>query len=133
MTIADVLKARLTGFAGLSALVSTRVHPEEAPQNSKRPYVTYRVISEFREYGFGGGIGIVQARYQFDVFVDGDVSGYAAGRAVIEQLRQALDFWSSPSSSPEVIGVTVENVVDGYEPDTGYFHPIIDFQVIYRE
>lgn len=129
MAIADVLKTRLTAFAGLSALVSTRVHPAEAPQNSTRPYVTYQAVSEFREYGFGGGIGIVRARYQFDVFAE----GYASGRAVIEQLRQALDFWSNPSSSPEVIRVFVQGVVDGYEPDTGFFHPIIDFEVIYRE
>lgn len=129
MTVAEVIKARLTAFAGLSALVSTRVHAGEAPQNTARPYVTYQNISEFREYGFGGGIGIVRARYQFDVFAD----SYLSGRAIIEQLRLALDFWTSPSSSPEIIRVTAENVIDGFEPDTRLHHPSFDFQVVYRE
>lgn len=129
MSAQEVIKARLTSFAGLSALIAARVHPGVAPQNTPRPYVTYGVVSEFRQYGMGGGIGLVTARYQFDVFAD----AAPAARAVIYQLRLALDFWSSPASSPAIVEVTVENVIDGYEPDTGLFHPVIDFQVIHRE
>lgn len=129
MAVADVLRSRLTGFAGLAALVSTRIQPGVASQNTTRPYVTYQVVSEFRQYGFGGGIGIVFSRYQFDVFAE----DYDTARAIVDQLRLALDFWASPSSSPEIIRVTVENVIDGYEPDTGYFHPIVDFLVTHRE
>lgn len=129
MAVAEVIKARLTAFAGLSALVSARVHPGAAPQNTPRPYVTYRVVSEVRESGMGSDIGIVTARYQFDVFAE---SGTAAA-AVVEQLRLALQRWRSPSSSPEIIDIFVETLVGGYEPDTGLFHPIIDFRVIHRE
>jgi hypothetical protein len=129
MAVADVLRSRLTSFAGLAALVSTRIQPGVASQNTARPYVTYQTISEVRDYGMGGGIGIVFARYQFDVFAE----SYDAARAIVDQLRLALDFWASPSSSPEIIVVTVENVIDGYEPDTGYFHPVVDFLVTHRE
>lgn len=133
MTVATVLRARLVGFAGLSALVSTRVHPIVAPQNSAVPFVTYRRISAQRYSGYGEDAGIVSARYQFDAIA----TDYDTARAVIEQVRLALQRWKSPSSSPEIIDVFCEDERDlPFEPAVQpqpLFGASFDFTVHYRE
>lgn len=133
MTVATVLRARLVGFAGLSALVGTRVHPIAAPQNSAVPFVTYRRISALRYSGYGEDVGIVSARYQIDCIS----ASYDVAWQVIDQVRLALQRWKSPLATPEIIDVFCEDDRDlPFEPavqPVPLFGASFDFMVHYRE
>jgi len=48
MTLKEALYSRLSGYAGLSALVSDRIYPGEIPQDDDLPAVTVQRISRRR-------------------------------------------------------------------------------------
>lgn len=129
--VEPVVYARLSTFAGLTALVSTRIYPGVAPQNAALPMVTYRRISAQRPWGFGADAGLVVARMQFDVFAE----SYAASRAVAEQIRAALQRWSNEAATPAVLDTVIENETDLYEPDPvpPLHHAVTDIMITYRE
>lgn len=85
--IQEAIYARLTGFAGLSALIATRAYYRLLPQDPAYPALTYVKISETRDSAMGSDSGLVHARFQFDVY-DTDADSV---RNVTEQLRQALE------------------------------------------
>ena len=61
--MADLEKAlhtRLTGYAGLSSLISARLYPVIAPQNPTYPLATYQRVSGDREEGMTGHHGLAQ-------------------------------------------------------------------------
>lgn len=129
MSVESEIYSRLTGFAGLTALVSSRIYPNLAPQKVAFPYVTYRRVSSVRESGMGDDIGIVSARFQFDVFSD----TYLSARNALEQVRQALQRWRAPSGNPEIIDSLIENDLDTFEPDPLVHHVLLDALIYYRE
>jgi hypothetical protein len=44
-TMDAALFSRLSSFAGLKALIGTRIYPAPAPQNAAYPLVTYQEVS----------------------------------------------------------------------------------------
>lgn len=129
MTIEAVLFTRLSTFAGLTALVGTRIYPSVAPQNVTAPFVTYRRISAVRRSGFGQDIGIVSARFQLDAIA----LTYSSMRAVVEQIVLALQRWRSDLTNPAVIETFIENEYEIYEDEPDLYHGAVDVIVHYRE
>lgn len=129
--IEPALFTRLSTFAGLTALVSTRVYPGVAPQNAALPFVTYRRVSAVRPWGMGSDAGIVMARVQLDTFA----LSYAAARSVAEQVRGALQRWRDEAAAVPVLDCTIEGETDLYEPDATppLFHAVTDVMLTYRE
>lgn len=137
MSIEALIYTRLSGFAGLTALVATRIYPNVAPQNVAPPYVVYRRITATRPGAMGADTGIVRARFQFDVFAGGtDAVGAAQGfddaAAVREQVRLALQRWRS--AGPPVVQATfLDSQIDLYEDDTELHHLADDYEINYLE
>jgi hypothetical protein len=129
MAIDDVLYTRLSGYAPLVSLISTRVYPGVTPQNVTVPYVTYTRISAVRESGFGTDIGVVQSRFQFDIFAD----SYSESRAIAAQVRAAVQRWSNSGTSPAVYETLLENDFDGYDATTRLHHAVIDALIFFAE
>lgn len=113
----------------MAALIGTRVYPSVAPQNITTPFVTYRRISALRLSGMGEDIGIVTARFQVDVIAQ----TYETMRAVMTQVRLAVQRWRDSSSDPEVLDTTVENELDTYDDEVDLHHGILDFTSHHRE
>ena len=128
MTVEAVLFSRLSGFAGLSALISARVYPLVAPQNVQQPYLTYRRVSSIRESAFGSDSNNVTARFQIDVWA----SSFASARNVAEQVRLAMQRWRNTTGTV-VDDTFIENQIDLYEPEIDTFHIAVDIRVHYRE
>lgn len=85
--IQEAIFSRLSGFAGLSALVALRIYYRLMPENPSYPALSYFKVSETRVPAMGVDAGVVHARFQFDVWdIDQD-----SVRDVTEQLRQALE------------------------------------------
>ena len=99
-TMDSALFARLSGFAGLNALVSTRIYPPPAPQDALYPLVTWQEIDRQSIHVMGGTAGIVHIRYQVDSWAE-TLSG---AKAVAAQVEAALDNWSGTSD-----GVVIKN------------------------
>lgn len=127
--IYEALYSRLSGFAGLTALVGTRIYPNRAVQDAARPYVVFRRVTSRRHSSFGADDGVVEARFQVDVF-DED---HASAQAVREQVRQALQRWSGTEASTVVQDTYFEGETDLYEDDRDLHHLADDYRVVYEE
>ena len=128
MTIEAVLYTRLSTFAGLTALVATRVYPLAAPQNVTAPYLTYRRVSAIRESAMGADANNVTARFQIDVWA----SSFASARNVAEQVRLAMQRWTNATGTT-VDDTFIENQIDLYDPEIDTFHIAVDIRTHYRE
>lgn len=133
MTIQALLYTRLSGFAGLTALVAGRIYPNRAPQDAARPYVTYRLVSDTRPPAMNRDSGVARARFQFDAFADETAGGYDAADAIRVQVSAALKRWRDPVGPPVVQDVFMVSQIDLYEDDIRMHNASADYEVNYRE
>lgn len=126
MSVEETLFTRLSNFAGLAALVSSRIYPLILPQKCALPALTYqRVATQPRESCMVDDVGFARGRFQFSAFA----STFDGARAVIEQVRQALQRWST--AGIQDIFLLLE--IDFYDPETLEYSSIMDFEVVYEE
>jgi hypothetical protein len=85
--IEELIYTRLSTFAGLTTLVSTRIYPVIMPQGTIKPAVTYQLISSPRGKAMGSDPGMVTARYQFIAWATTNLEA----RNVTKQVRLALE------------------------------------------
>lgn len=128
--IGEVIVTKLTGYAGLSALISSRVYPGQLPQRPTLPSVTYQRVSTIlvATRDNSGRANLERPRYQFDCWA----TTRKAARAVAAELRYALATFAQ-ASSPRVDVALVQNDFDDYEPDTDRHRAIVDVFVWYEE
>ena len=130
--MADVTQAlytQLSGTAGLTALVSTRIYPDLMPQSPTLPAVVYQMISNVREERHGGQTGDARPRFQITCWA----STALAAAAVATQVRLAVMAMSGTVAAVVIVGVWNAGENRGYEPDTLRYYAAIDFFVSHRE
>lgn len=127
--IEEAINSRLAGYAGLSALVSTRVYPVIAAQGATLPYIVHSRISGVRESAMGSDTGVARTRVQVSSYG----STYSSAKNVAKQARLALQRYSGTIGSDEILAIFVENDIDLYEEDTRLYHVATDYLVSYRE
>ncbi len=129
MILEQALYERMTAFAGLTALVSTRVYPSRAPQNATYPLVVYQRISGEHGEVMEGSDGLGMARVQFLAWA----TTYASAKAVAEQVRLALQSRVGSLSGLAVTVVEAADIPDFWD-DTSDIHGAgIDFTIYYEE
>jgi len=107
--IEDALYSRLSGFAGLTALVGTRIYPLKLEPGAALPAVSFQLIDAERDR-LSGQDGVDHAaRFQLDSWAD----TYESAKAVAAQVVAALDRWSGT-----VAGVVVNTSFIDSERDT---------------
>lgn len=128
--IHEVVYTKLTGHAGLSALVGTRVHPDQLPQRPTLPAVTYRRVTTMRvtTRDNSGKAKLARPRFQFDCWA----TTYNGARAVAAQLHDALTTFPQ-ASNPRVDVALASNDFDDYEPDPGRYRVIFDAFIWHEE
>jgi hypothetical protein len=126
MTIEEALYSYLSTYAGLVALIGTRIYQVRLPQTPTLPAVTYMRVSAPRLQAFDG-TAKTTARFQLSAWA----TSYAGAKAVAAQLVAALDSYSGTMGG--VGGVpcdcTVINDVDLVDPETGWYQVATDFEV----
>lgn len=132
MSVWGALQARLTGYAGLSALVGTRVYLGHLPQNVTLPAVSYSAVGEERTHAWGADSDVIALRVQVDCWA----TTAASVRAVSDQVIAALSRWSGTEDTTEVVGVLLDNrlgpLTELPEDIAKHYRFLLEFTVHYR-
>lgn len=124
MSIETELYTYLSTYAGLTALVSTRIYPLVAPQKIQEPYCTFQKISSSRQYSHGGYSGLQRPRMQVTCYAP----TYEAAKAISVQVIAAVEAWPGAAN---IQATFVENETDLYNPDTELYQVPVDFFCYY--
>ena len=89
MTIGQDIYTKLTGDAGVSALVGTRVYPAQFRQQDTLPAIRYTRISSTNYHTMSVDTGVERFRYQIDMIDD----TYAGVDALSDVVKTALRRW----------------------------------------
>jgi hypothetical protein len=124
------LYTRLSTYAPLTALVSTKIEPLIMPQGTVPPYITYTVISKPSTYSHSGKNRTVRARVQISCYG----TTYASAKGVAAQVKAAMESWTSAT----VKRAFHENDFDSHiakeeKGGVDLYHLPVDFFVNYYE
>lgn len=126
--IETLLYSGMTGYAGLSALISTRLYPIEAEGGAAFPHVVYQRVSSPKELAVTGLVAGALTRFQFTI----RAATYASLRAVAVQVKAALLALSTGVVT--IYGVYVENEIDlERTPGASTWARVIDAQILHSE
>lgn len=132
MKIEEALFSYLKSYAGLSALVGTRIYPLVLPQNPTLPAVTYFKVSRAGERTLGGPNPVLkQVRIQFSCWG----STYRSAKDVAEQVMMALQDYTGTMGGTDGVKVLDANPVnerDIYEQNTGIYHIPVDVLMLHE-
>jgi hypothetical protein len=128
MSADEEIYARVSGDAGVAALVGTRVYPLLAPQGAAYPFIRYQKISRVGEaVAFDAVNGVVNARFQFDAYA----VTFTEARAIQDAVRACLDDWRGIGGA--VVMAQLINEFDRYEGDDAsrIFRSTQEYQVTF--
>lgn len=121
MTAEADLYTALTGYAGLTALVSTRIHPQVMPQDETLPAVVYqRIVGTRVETMDQSGSGVYRVVFQITAWSTTSVETWS----VADQIEAAIDAASFNS-------IQLSTRAD-YDADTKLFGVSSDYSMWYR-
>lgn len=131
MDIDEALVAHLKAQPGLTALVSTRIYPNEIPQSSVLPAIYYQDISDVKIYTLFGKSQLTRPMKQFTVYA----ASKASAKAVAKQIELALTDFSGTMSGIVIQWIRFENELSGLllgsDGTTRTFYHDLEFEVIY--
>ncbi len=110
----------LKNDTGVKALINARVYPLVAPQNTAKPYITYRVVAGLKIQTMKGDIFQGSYRMQLDCYG----TSYASVKAISQAVKSCLVGFMASNSI---------NIMDDYEDETGLFKQIIDFKILNKD
>ena len=116
MELGEALYSKLSGTTDLTALVSTRIYPRIAPQNTAFPYVIFFQVSNPGYHAMLNDPNINSPRWQISTWAE----TYSSARAIAKQVKAALRDYSGTmggSSGVSVQRIFYENEVDYTDVD----------------
>jgi len=128
MNLDEALYARLSTYAGLIALTSTRIYPMELPQTPTLPAITYYRVNAPTEHVMGETTSSAErATYRIQCWGETMTSA----RAVEAQVIAALDAFAGLLGGATGVRcwVTRTNSLDLDDPDTTWMRRILDFEL----
>ena len=117
----ELILSRLSGYAGLIALIGSRIYPLTIPQECSLPALTYMVISDPPEHAMGNDADISTMRMQISCLAD----SYKSAKAVYAQVKAALSRYRAGT----IKDIFLETPMDDFEPETSVFQIIVDFTI----
>lgn len=115
----------LGGASAITSLVSTRIYPMVAPQNSTMPYITYSTITNTPSDTKSGVSKVDSILVQFDIY---DTTVLSV-EGIYEALRATLDFIAPGTyNSIQIDGVAFRNERPFFEEDFEVHRKSVDFQ-----
>lgn len=127
-----IIRALLTGDAGVTALVATRIYPPASVQAPTYPALIYELISDVPSPTMTAvaGLDVYTARVQVTAYA----TTYAGARALADAVRLACHLQSGAIAGYQVASV----LMIGRGPDDYGLEPTahllpLDFQVVYQQ
>lgn len=128
MSLESDLRTYLLTQAGLTALVSTRIHPfGKRLQRGDLPALTYQVVSGPTTHYSHDGASDYEVSLQFDCWADDADSAIA----VATELQTALDGHRGQWGTHRIGSVFLTTVLDAYEADTGLYRRLRQADIHY--
>lgn len=132
--IGELLYARLTGNAGLAALVGTRVHPDMLPQTVTYPAIRYVQVSRTEVARKpvtsgepGAKLAIVRGTFQLDVYA----KAYKQAHLVATAAAAAIYGWRDPANGIIIARVTDQQDVN--DTEEAMQRVALDVSITYNE
>ena len=136
MAIEEALYSRLTNFAGLTDLISTRVFQVKKEfGNPAFPYLIFERINSERHSAMTADTGDVTVEWRFHAWAK-DASAKAGSKSasdVITQVRAALQRFSGTVAGTEIKASFVVNEFDLGEDEDAVYHKVMDFEITHAE
>ena len=114
--VTDSIYTRLSGFAGLTALISTRIYYGKVPQAPTYPLLVYNRISGARAASLSGHAGLGMPRFQIDVYTTDTAR---AAKEIADQVRYALDGYRQGTTTDQIAFGRVVDEQDSVDNTTG--------------
>ena len=128
MNTDESLYARLSTYAGLIALVGTRIYPMALPQTPTLPAVTYYRVNAPTDHLMGESASTIErAGYRIQCWG----ASYTVARAVAAQVIAALDAFAGILGGAGGVRcwATRTNSLDLDDPETTWKRRILDFEL----
>jgi len=116
------LYSALVNDSGVSALVSTKIYPVKAPQNTAFPYVVYRRITGLSVNGLDGEMGTTNGRFQIDVYS----STYTQVKALAEAVKEAV-------KASNLRSVLIFDQDFDFDDDSNNYRVLLEFRIWFTE
>lgn len=111
MEIEEAFKTYLLSQSGLTALIAQRFFPEELPQGTVPPAVSYIKISDVKDHTLTGQLTLERPMFQFTAYA----STKAAVRAVANQLKIAFNDYVGTLSGIVIQKIELQNEMSNLE------------------
>jgi hypothetical protein len=121
MTIGTDLYTKLTGTAGVAALVGTRVYPMRLPPGAAMPAITYSRVSGAREQALAGASFLPHPVFEISCWA----TTYAGADALAAAVRTAIDGWIPTGGA----GTDWRNEIDLVDPETGWYRIALHVEI----
>jgi len=123
------LFSKLSTTASLSSVVSSRIFPLIAPENTTLPFVTYQIINSDIPRNLNGRSGVRSARFQINAFAN----SYLSAAQIIQIIKDVLCGSTFTEFGIKVSQAAIYNDFSDYEKDTRFFRKYIDLELFYSE
>lgn len=133
MTMKSGLVSLLTGESTISALVSSRVYVNKAPQKAALPHIIITQLSSNEMNAFDGTSELRSINYDIDCKADRSVEA----ATLADTVRVFLDDYTGTAGSETIGAVLMNDESDSYEPpadasDVGIYVVTLDVDVMYN-
>ena len=99
-----------------------RVWGMKAPQDTKRPYIVFYVVSDTKHKAHDGYTGLARPRVQISCYAE----TFQQAGELAEEVTDVLSDWGEATALHE-------NEIDQYDEDTGIYHIPVDFFIQHKE
>jgi len=125
VAIESSIYSRLTAYAGVSDLVSTRIYPVVMPQGTTFPAITYQTNTREKNPTFGADSTISSKEMRITSWAD----TYSEAKDLADEVLGALNRWTSG----DVQEVFHDDEGDTYNEELDKYGVYMDFVVWFNE
>jgi hypothetical protein len=123
MSLKSSLYTYLSTYAGLTALIGTRIYPAaEVPQGLKT-YCAYSQLSNDRTYSHQGFSHLEDTDLQINCYAETTLSA----DAIAAQVTLAIEAW--PAANADAQAAFVNTISDLYEPQTDLHFSAVEVSI----
>lgn len=127
--IEEGLYTKLSGTAGITALVGSRIYSTRLPQGATLPAITFQRISTTRDIHHGGPVQGAEAFFQISCWA----ATPKAGKEIAAAVRAAVHGVHGTWGTDTVMASKLVNELELPGLDENDFHTALTLSLVYKE